>query len=303
MKSAPGGTMTKVGFIGIGTMGTPMSANLVKKGFEVTVFDAAPGRAAEAAKEIGAKPAAELSGLGDCEFIVTMLPDGHVVADVLTKAEGEALIKSCAKGTIFIDMSSSEPLITRQTGAALADHGLILVDAPVSGGRPRAEAGTLALMIGAADEASIAKARPVLEAMGNQLFVMGGLGNGHAMKCLNNMVGGVAVAATYEALLIGEKFGLDPKLMTDVINASTGRSFASEVVVKEHALSGKFATGFAMGLLAKDVRIAADLASGIGARSPYTNLTRDEFAHGRDKLGFSSDISELLLVMKNELSD
>ena len=134
--------------------------------------------------------------------------------------------------------------------------------------------------------------------MGTQLFVMGGLGNGHAMKCLNNMVGGAAVAATYEALLIGEQFGLDPELMTDVINASTGRSFASELVVKEHALTGKFATGFAMGLLAKDVRIAADLATDIGVRSPYTNLTRDEFAKGRDKVGFSRDFSELLLVMK-----
>ena len=113
---------------------------------------------------------------------------------------------------------------------------------------------------------------------------------------------GAAVAATYEALLIGEQFGLDPELMTDVINASTGRSFASELVVKEHALTGKFATGFAMGLLAKDVRIAADLATDIGVRSPYTNLTRDEFARGRDKVGFARDFSELLLVMKEEKS-
>lgn len=290
--------MSKVGFIGIGTMGTPMSANLAKKGFDVTLFDAAPGRAAEVAKEIGAKAAEKLSYLGSCEFIVTMLPDGKVVSDVLTKAEDCALIKSCAKGTIFIDMSSSEPQITRETGATLAEHGLILVDAPVSGGRPRAETGTLALMIGTSDEAVLARVRPVLEAMGTQLFVMGGLGNGHAMKCLNNMVGGAAVAATYEALLIGEQFGLDPELMTDVINASTGRSFASELVVKEHALTGKFATGFAMGLLAKDVRIAADLATDIGVRSPYTNLTCDEFAKGRDKIGFSRDFSELLLVMK-----
>ena len=113
---------------------------------------------------------------------------------------------------------------------------------------------------------------------------------------------GAAVAATYEALLIGEQFGLDPELMTDVINASTGRSFASELVVKEHALTGKFASGFAMGLLAKDVRIAADLAADIGVRSPYTNLTRDEFARGRDKVGFARDFSELLLVMKEEKS-
>ena len=294
--------MSKVGFIGIGTMGTPMSANLAKKGFEVTLYDNAPGRAAAVARDIGAQAAAELSALGSCEFIVTMLPDGKVVSDVLTKDGNGALINSCARGTVFIDMSSSEPLITRATGATLAEHGLILVDAPVSGGKPRAESGTLALMIGASDEAVLARVRPVLEAMGQQLFFMGGLGNGHAMKCLNNMVGGAAVAATFEALLIGEQFGLDPALMTDVINASTGRSFASEVVVKEQALTGKFATGFAMGLLAKDVRIASDLAAGIGVRSPYSNLTRDEFANGRDKIGFAHDISELLLVMKEDKS-
>jgi len=294
--------MNKVGFIGIGTMGAPMSANLVGKGFDVTLFDAVPGRAAEVAKEIGAKAAEKLSDLSACEFIVTMLPDGKVVSDVLTKTEDSALIKSCAKGTIFIDMSSSEPQITRETGATLAEHGFILVDAPVSGGRPRAETGELALMIGTSDEAVLAKVRPVLEAMGTRLFVMGGLGNGHAMKCLNNMIGGATIAATYEALIIGEQFGLDPELMTDVINASTGRSFGSELVVKEHALTGKFATGFAMGLLAKDVRIAADLATGIGVHSPYADLTRDEFAKGRDKIGFSRDFSELLLVMKEEKS-
>ena len=291
---------SKVGFIGIGTMGTPMSANLAAKGFDVTVYDSAPGRAAEVAREIGAQAAEKLSDLGACEIIVTMLPDGQVVSEVLTRADDAALITSCARGTIFIDMSSSEPLITRETGATLAEHGLILVDAPVSGGLPRAESGELALMIGASDEDVLARVRPVLEAMGSQLFVMGGLGNGHAMKCLNNMVGGAAVAATYEALLIGEQFGLDPALMTDVINASTGRTFASELVVKEHALTGRFATGFAMGLLAKDVRIAADLATGIGVRSPYSNLTRDEFAKGRDKIGFSHDFSELLLLMKEE---
>src|SRR5262249_35697604 len=151
-------------------------------GFDVTLYDEAPGRAEQIAKEFGCRAVQSLDGLAKCDFIVTMLPDGKVVQEVLLRAQQQSLIKSCKRGAVFIDMSSSEPMLTRATGAELGKHGLILVDAPVSGARMRAESGTLAIMIGASDEALIAKVKPVLSAMGNQLFVLGGLGNGHAMK-------------------------------------------------------------------------------------------------------------------------
>jgi 3-hydroxyisobutyrate dehydrogenase len=292
--------MMQVGFIGVGTMGRPMAGNLVKRGFSVTVHDLDAVRAREVAALWGCKAAARLSDLGPCEAVVTMLPDGRAVADVLTRTEGRALINSCRPGTIFIEMSSSEPLLTRETGAALARQGLILVDAPVSGTKTRAEAGTLTIMIGCDDPGVVERVRPVLSAMGDRLFVMGGLGAGHAMKALNNLLGATNIAAVSEALIIGARFGLDPKQMIEVINTATGRSFVTEVVMTEHVLTEKFASGFAIGLLAKDARIAADLGEALGTKAPLAQLVRERLAYARDRLGPARDTSEAYLAFRSE---
>ena len=289
--------MTRVGFIGIGVMGTPMAANLARKGFAVTLFDAAPGRAAQVAGELGCAAAASLADLKDCEFVVTMLPDGKVVQEVLTRAGGQALLKSLQSGTVCIDMSSAEPLLTRETGAVLARHGLTLVDAPVSGARMRAESGTLAIMIGCGSPQILEKVKPVLSAMGTQLFVLGGLGNGHAMKAINNIIAGTTMVAVAEGLALGEQFGLDPATMVDVLNASTGRSFVTELVAKEHVIPKKFATGFALGLITKDVRIAADLGEQIQLDLPMFRLSRERFALARDLEGASADSSRAIAVL------
>jgi 3-hydroxyisobutyrate dehydrogenase len=290
--------MTRVGFIGIGTMGTPMAANLVRKGFAVTLHDAAPGRAAQVARELGCQAAESLAGLGECEFIVTMLPDGKVVQEVLTRAEGQGLLKALKPGAICIDMSSAEPLLTRETGAVLAERGITLVDAPVSGARTRAEAGTLAIMIGCGSPEVLEKVRPVLSAMGNQLFELGGLGNGHAMKAINNIIAGAKMIAVAEGLTLGEEFGLDPATMVDVLNASTGRSFVTELVAKEHVIPKKFATGFALGLIAKDVRIAADLGDDIGLALPMFRQARERFAAAREQLGAAADSSKAFVAFE-----
>lgn len=289
--------MTRVGFIGIGTMGTPMAANLASKGFAVTLYDLAPGRAAQVARELGCAATETLEGLGDCEFVVTMLPDGKVVQDVLMRAGDAALLKAMRRGSIFIDMSSSEPTLTRETGAVLAQHGLVLVDAPVSGARTRAEAGTLAIMIGCGSEELLAKVTPVLSAMGSQLFVLGGLGNGHAMKAINNIIAGTTMIAVAEGLALGECFGLDPAAMVEVLNASTGRSFVTELVTKEHVIPGRFATGFALGLLAKDVRIAADLGDAVALDLPVFRLARERFAFAREAEGPASDSSRAFVAI------
>ena len=170
-------------------------------------------------------------------------------------------------GALVIDMSSADPVGTRQTHADLAKRGLALVDAPVSGGVPRATDGSLAIMIGG-DAAAVAAAKPVLAKMGTRLFEVGGPGNGHAMKALNNFVAGTGFIAVAEAVLVGKSFGLDPAVMIDVMNVSTGKNFNTENVVKQHVISRQFASGFALGLLAKDVRIAADLAAAIDVDSP-----------------------------------
>src|SRR5690606_25390815 len=155
-------------------------------------------------------------------------------------------------GTTVVDMSSSEPLGTRELGERLQPLGIALVDAPVSGGVPGAVAGTLAIMAGAADAAHVDAVMPVFQALGKRLFRTGGAGSGHAMKSLNNFVAAAAYTATAEALMIGERFGLDAALMVDIINNSTGRSFNSELVFAPQVVTGRFATGFALGLLAKD---------------------------------------------------
>jgi 3-hydroxyisobutyrate dehydrogenase len=278
-----------VGFIGIGNMGAPMAANVKRGGFEVVAFDLDPARTKNWAQENGARATAQLAELGKaCDAIVTMLPTGKEVREALFTMQDGALAANLKAGAIVIDMSSADPVGTRTLGKDLAARNLKLVDAPVSGGVTRAKDGSLAIMIGG-DAASVAAVRPVLACMGGKLFEVGSLGCGHAMKCLNNFLAATSFAAAAEAVTVGRKFGLDPEVMADVVNVSTGRSFASEMLIKQHLLSGTFGTGFALGLLAKDVKIAADLAEQIGVDAPVGRLTRDLWADARDALGGEQD--------------
>jgi 3-hydroxyisobutyrate dehydrogenase len=278
-----------VGFIGIGNMGAPMAANVKRGGFEVVAFDLDPKRGEAFAKEHGAKSTASLAELGKAvDAIVTMLPTGKEVREALFTMQGGALAANMRPGAVVIDMSSADPVGTRALGAELSARQLVLVDAPVSGGVPRAKDGSLAIMIGG-DAATIARVKPVLACMGSKLFEVGSLGCGHAMKCLNNFLAGTSFAAAAEAVSVGRKFGLDPQVMVDIINVSTGKSFASENLIKQHVLSGAFGTGFALGLLAKDVKIAADLADQIGVDAPVGRLVRDLWSDARDSLGGEQD--------------
>lgn len=288
----------RIGFVGIGNMGRPMAANVARAGFPVTVFDADRARASRFAAGHGAKAASSLAELGRLsDVVVTMLPTGAIVRAALLEDEGGALAAALAEGApthggaVVVDMSSAEPVGTQQLGAALAQRGVALIDAPVSGGVPRAEAGTLTLMIGGEDEAAIVKARPVLEAMGTQLFRTGPLGSGHAMKALNNYVAAAAFVASTEALRVGRRFGLAPETMIDIMNASTGRNFNSEMTIKQHVISGKFATGFQLGLMAKDVKIAADLAEGITIDAPLARLVRALWSEARESVGERADFT------------
>jgi 3-hydroxyisobutyrate dehydrogenase len=284
----------KVAFIGIGNMGKPMATNIAKRGHEVFLFDANPASAASAAREMGAAVLGSLSQISVADVIVTMLPDGNVVREV---ALGENGIAAAAKpGTVVVDMSSSQPLITRDTGAALAKKKITLVDAPVSGGVAKAVSGTLTIMIGCDDAAAIERVKPVLACMGTTFFEVGKLGSGHAAKALNNVAAAANYAALAEALLVGERFGIDRKMFIDIVNASTGQSFISTVVMKQFVLPGTFNTGFAIGLLAKDANIAAELSQGLGCTSPHMELTSKRWAEARDALGGSADNSRAILA-------
>jgi 3-hydroxyisobutyrate dehydrogenase len=182
-------------------------------------------------------------------------------------------------------MSSSDPPDTRALAPALAEHGVALLDAPVSGAVPRARDGTLAIMLGGDDEQAIERVLPVFEPLSERIFRTGPLGSGHAMKALNNFVAGAGFVAAAEALVVGQSFGLDPAVMVEILNASTGRNFSTENVLERHVLSREFATGFALALLTKDVGIAADLADAIGVESPLSHLVRERLAEALDALG------------------
>jgi 3-hydroxyisobutyrate dehydrogenase len=291
----------RVGFVGIGNMGTPMAGHIVKAGHDVTVFDTDPQRAAAFASEHGCHAARTLAELSSAEFVITMLPDGHVVRSVMLEAGAGGLAAHLDPGAIVIDMSSSDPVGTRALGAELEARSIVLLDAPVSGAVPRASVAKLAIMIGGDDPAAIERAKPLLRCMGDRLFDTGSLGTGHAMKALNNFIAATAYAASAEALLIGKRFGLDQATMIDIINASTGRNFITELVMKEHVLSGKFATGFALGLLAKDVRIAADLGEAVKLDAPVSRLVRERWALARDRLGPTKDNSAAILGWDDDL--
>jgi 3-hydroxyisobutyrate dehydrogenase len=289
-----------VGFIGVGHMGWPMAANLVKKGgFSVTVHDLDGERARRFASEHGCNAASELKGLAGCDTVLTMLPTGRDVRQVVTQPGGLAV--GLRPGALLIDMSSSDPVGTRELGPVLAERGIAFMDAPVSGAVPRARSGTLAIMIGCDDPQALERAKPVLLAMGERLFEVGSLGSGHAMKALNNLIAGAGFAVVCEAMLIGKRFGLDPTTMMDVLNASTGRNFATEVVMKEHVIGGRFASGFSVGLLAKDVKIAADLGTAVRLDAPLTRVVSDRLAYARDRLGASRDNSEAILAWDEDL--
>ena len=291
----------RVGFIGIGNMGWPMASHIAQAGHELTVFDVDAAKAARFAQEFHCEAATNLAEVAANEIVVTMLPTGKIVRQALLEDQGGAFAKALQPGTLVIDMSSSEPVGTRELGKALERTGAILIDAPVSGAVPRAKTGTLAIMIGGNDKAAVERARPLLLCMGKQLFETGSLGTGHAMKALNNYIAAAGYTAVAEALLIGQRFGLDQEKMVDILNASTGRNFSTEFMIKEQVIGQKFSTGFALGLMAKDVRIAADLGEAVGLDAPLSRLIRSRWAHAREKLGATRDTSEAILSWKDDL--
>lgn len=279
-------SVRSVAFVGMGNMGAPMAANLARAGFVVTVVDADAARSAAWAEAHGGASATALADVvAGCDVVVTMLPTGLEVREVLADP---AVLAAAPAGLIAIDMSSADPVGTRTLGADLAAHGITLVDAPVSGGVPRATDGSLAIMVGGA-AAAVERARPLLAAMGDRIFEVGGLGNGHAMKSLNNFVAGTAFVACCEALTVGERFGLDPTVMFEIMNVSTARCFNTDLVMRQHVVSGEFASGFALGLLAKDVGIADGLAHEMGASTPLADLVTLLLADARDRLGPAVD--------------
>ena len=270
----------KIGFVGIGNMGWPMAANLVKAGFDVTVCDAVPGRSAKFVSEVGGNAAADPAGVAkgvDC--VVTIVPTSKQVADVA------ALIAPVlSKGALVIDMTSGQPGKTREIAAELAARGVSMIDAPVSGGVPRARTGDLAIMVGGED-ALLDRADPVLKAMGTSIHRCGGIGAGQAMKALNNLVSAGGFLMGIEALLIGQRFGLDAGKMVDVLNASSGMNNSSQKKFKQYVLSRRFDDGFGLELMVKDLGIALEVGRDTNTPTPFSALCREMWASALTALG------------------
>jgi 3-hydroxyisobutyrate dehydrogenase len=261
----------RIGFIGTGIMGAPMADNLSKAGYIVTIYDKNHEnmeRVIEKNDNINAgetpRSVAEAS-----DIVITMLPSGEVVREVAF--EGESLMKGFRSGALLLDTSSSEPWLTLKTADMLAEKGVEMVDAPVSGALAGAQAAKLVFMVGGKED-SVSRVMPMLRVMGEKIFHLGPTGSGHVMKCINNMITAMTFMATAEGLTMGKKFGLDPEIMTDVLNLSTGMSWISQTHIKQRILNRKFDDPFKLELMIKDIGIAMELANTLKLPIPLSGL-------------------------------
>jgi 3-hydroxyisobutyrate dehydrogenase len=281
-----------IGFVGVGNMGWPMAACLVKAGFTVHVNDARREVANNFVQQVGGDAPDTLRQLGAAsDVVITMLPTSVIVEQVLMGGD-DNVVAGMKPGTVVIEMSSGVPSVTQVLAERVMELGSQLIDAPVSGGVPRAKTGELAIMVGG-DSAIIDSVMPVLSAMGTTVLRTGAVGSGQAMKALNNLVSSGGFLIGIEALLIGQRFGLDPAVMVDVLNAATGMNNSTQKKFKQFVLSRKFNAGFTMGLMAKDLSIALQVARETGTPSPLSALTKEMVAAAQAMFGSDADHTEM----------
>jgi 3-hydroxyisobutyrate dehydrogenase len=289
----------KIGFIGLGMMGYPMAALLSKAGYSLWVADAAPGRVAQFC---GAHQASVLDTDADdfpaFDVVITMLPNSQVVESVLLGADGRgSVVRHLQPGATVIDMSSSEPMRSRQLAATLAARELKFIDAPVSGGVRRAQDGSLTIMVGG-DRRVFNACEDILHRMGKTLIHVGGPGAGHAVKALNNYVSAAGLIAAVEALRVGEAFGLDAATMTDVLNVSTGRNNTTENKVKAFMLNGAFNSGFSLQLMAKDLGTATKLGEELSCPMQLGDKCCEIWQNAADGLKRVADHTEMYRILE-----
>lgn len=276
-------------------MGLPMAANLARAGEELIVYDLNRKVVDDFVAEFDARPANGLESVArNADIVITIVPTGRDVRRIVMGQDGEAgLADFMEKGQLLVDMSSSDPTGTVELARELAGRGIPMVDAPVSGGVRRAVDGSLAIMVGGAQE-DVGRCRSLLDIMGGQIFDCGPVGSGHALKALNNMLSAIGLAAAGEALVIGKQFGLDPAAMIDTINLSSGKNNATEVKFHQFVLNDAYNAGFTNGLMLKDLTTAQDLARATGVPAPFTALIRETYAATLAQYGPASDHTEVV---------
>jgi len=288
----PAATPLDIGFIGLGVMGAPMAGHLARAGHRLTLLDAHAETARQLAATLGATAVATPAEVATrSRIVITMLPDGQVVQQVALGEQG--LLQGLQPGTLLLDTSSAEPWLTQATATALAARGATMVDAPVSGAAWGAAEANLVFMVGGAAD-DVAQVRPLLDVMGRAVFHLGGVGAGHAMKCINNLITAMTFSATAEGLVIGKRYGLDPSAMVDVLNESTGQSWITENHIRQRILSRSFDDPFKLALMLKDVGIANTLARETGSAVPLSGLGQQLWQAAARAAGPGASVSALV---------
>jgi 3-hydroxyisobutyrate dehydrogenase len=287
-----------VGFIGLGMMGLPMLRCLLKAGCTVRGFDLNPQAAASVAGQAGfsgaASPADAASG---ADVVLLMLPDSRIVDALLWGADG-GLARLLKPGQVVLDMGSSDPVRSRENQAKLAALRVDFVDAPVSGGVKRAVDGSLSIMIGG-EAPAVDRVRPLLQCMGRTLVHVGTAGAGHAVKALNNYVSASGLLAVCEALVAARAFGIDPHLVNQVFNASTGKNNTTDVKVEAFMLSQTFNSGFALALMRKDLQTALAFIERMGTPADFATRCLATWADADTALGAGADHTALFKYIQD----
>jgi 3-hydroxyisobutyrate dehydrogenase-like beta-hydroxyacid dehydrogenase len=288
-----------IGFVGLGVMGSRMLRHLVAGGHRLTVYDIDAATRAQVAADTGATAAATPRDVAAAsEIVFTMLPNGQVVRDVVFGADG--LAEAFRPEALLVDTSSAEPWITRETAERLAPLKVDVVDAPVSGAEEGARTANLVFMCGGS-EMGFARCRLLLELMGKHIFHVGPVGAGHTMKTINNVTTALSYICTAEALLIGKSYGLNARAMLDVLNVSTGYSFATQNRFLHDVITRKFQDQFKLDLMLKDIGIARALAAQHDLPAPMIDLGRERWQRAADLLGPGVAITEIVRFVEREM--
>jgi len=280
----------KIGFIGLGAMGAPMARHLSKE-HHVIVWNRTREKAERHAREHGSTLANDIADTAQADVVITMLPTSAEVDEVVDR-----LLPHLRDGMLWIDATSGDPNVSRETAKRLAAKGVAFVDAPVTGATIGAENATLTIMIGG-DAADFERARDVLRLCGKTIIHAGAVGAGHAIKVLTNSIMGATVWMTSECLLLAKRYGIDLKTAFAVTNAGSGRSNASENLLPMRLLEGKWPLVFKLAHHDKDIRIAASIAHQQHASTPMLALTQQLFTAALNELGENADYIEVAKVI------
>ena len=295
--------MAAIGFIGLGKMGGPMAANLLKAGHRLRVHDIAP-EAIGRAVALGAEAASDIcAAASSVEAVVTMLPSGNEVRAVYLGPGG--LLAVAAPGTLFIDCSTIDVKTARDVAAEAEGAGLAMVDAPVSGGVGGAEAGTLTFMVGGGEDA-FTRAAPILQAMGKAVVHAGGAGNGQAAKICNNMILGVSMIAVCEAFVLADKLGLDRQKLFEISSKASGQCWSLSTYcpvpgpVPSSPANRDYQAGFTAAMMLKDLRLAQEAAQNSGAATPLGAEAAQLYALFAAQGGATTDFSGIIKFLRGE---